>query len=195
MSNICITIKPDNVSWDEIHNVLFEAHASNLKKGIKMRKPSLPGDAIAKEIGNDGEMFVAMDREKIVGTASLLKKNVSTWYHKGPCGYLCFVAVLPSYSGKGVYKQLSEACDVYATQQGLKGIYFDTHYRNKRMIRASEKGGYKRVGVRNCGSHWNVIMFKRIGPNANLSSASCRIHYLYSLIRLKLYRAKKKLIG
>ena len=193
--SVKIVIKPKWLSWDSIQEVVYEAHALNRGKGILMRKPSLSAEEIRGEIDGKGIMLVALDGDKLVATAALLKKEISSWYHKGMCGYMCFVAVLPSYTGKGVYKQLSAAFEDYARQQGLKGIYFDTHYKNRRMLRSSEKGGYRRVGVRNCGSHWNVIMYKRIVTDANLSSVSCRTHFLYNLIKLKLYRVKKKLIG
>ena len=83
MEDIQIIEKPDWVSWDDIHELLVEAHAVNRARGISMRKPSLPGEEIKKEIGSDGIMLVALDGVKLVGTAALLTKQKHSWFVTG----------------------------------------------------------------------------------------------------------------
>ena len=155
---IKIVSKPDWISWDVIRNVIYESHAPNRAKGISMRKPSLPAEEIKKEVEGNGEMLVAMDCDSVVGTAALIKKDISAWYVKGHCGYLCYVAILPSYSRQGIYRELCEMVEKLAKENSYNGIYFDTHHKNQRILQISEKNGYKRVGVRNCGAHWNIVM-------------------------------------
>ena len=48
-SSIQIIEKPDWVSWDEIHEVLWKAHENNRENGVFMSYPSLTGDEIKKE--------------------------------------------------------------------------------------------------------------------------------------------------
>ena len=73
--SIQIIEKPDWVSWDEIHEVLWESHAENREKDIINSFPSLSGDELRKFVGDKGKMFVAMDGKKVVGTAAVLIIN------------------------------------------------------------------------------------------------------------------------
>ena len=98
--------KPDWVSWDEIHDVIWKAHESNRQQGINMRFPALPGEDIRKRVEGNGKMFVALDGKKVVGTAAIRIKKADLWCGKGDYAYLCFASVLPEYSGQGIYKQL-----------------------------------------------------------------------------------------
>ena len=179
--NITIIEKPDWVSWDAIHEVLNQAHKANRDKGIVMRKPSLPGSLIEKEIGKDGVMLIALDGTSIVGTAALLFRNCSTWFNKGPYGYMCFASVLPEYAGNGVYKRLCEEREKIAKNRGLKGLLFDTHHKNTRVIEINLRNGFKRVAAKNYGDHWNTIMFKRLDDKP-YSKARCLLFYYYSAL-------------
>ncbi len=60
--------KPEWVSWDEIHEVLWKAHEKNREKGIIMASPSLSCEEIKNKIGNKGKMFLAIVGDKVVGT-------------------------------------------------------------------------------------------------------------------------------
>ena len=68
--------KPDWVSWEEIHQVLWKAHEENRRKGMYMAFPALPGEEIRKKIEGHGKMLVAMDGQKIVGTAAIIVKSL-----------------------------------------------------------------------------------------------------------------------
>ena len=57
-SGIQIMEKPDWVSWDEIHEVLWRAHEKNREKGIIMAYPSLSGEEIKNKIGNKGKILI-----------------------------------------------------------------------------------------------------------------------------------------
>ena len=46
MEEIRIMEKPDYVSWDEIHDVLWAAHKENRDAGMHMKYPGLPGDQL-----------------------------------------------------------------------------------------------------------------------------------------------------
>lgn len=152
--------KPDWVSWDEIHEVLVKAHAQNRANGINMRKPTLPGEEIAKEIENDGKMFVAIDGEKVVGTAAVKRKKLNLWCGKGDYAYFCFASVLPEYSGQGIYKQLCIYIERESIKSGLSCVMFDTHEKNYRIGVINLRNGYKKVSYKCCGDHNNIIFVK-----------------------------------
>lgn len=159
-SEIQIIEKPSWVSWDEIHEVLVKAHASNVANGIKMFKPTLLGPEIEKEIGDTGKMFVALEGNTIVGTLALVKKEGRRWYINGEYGYLCFGAVLPEWSGKGIYKSLYQYAEATAKQMNLSVLTRDTNEKNVRMLKISKKEGYSFVECKVCKDHFNIIRAK-----------------------------------
>lgn len=183
---IQIIEKPNWVSWNDIHNVLLSAHSSNRAKGIIMRKPSLPGEEIKKEIGKDGVMLVAIDGNSVVGTAALIPKHGSFWFYKGSYGYMCFASILPDYRGKGIYKDLCLERERIAKEHGLTHFYIDTHHKNKELIRICQKNDFKRVGVKRCKDHWNVILFKWLDGCPHIQFNSW-MHFMIQLVACKLY--------
>ncbi len=178
-SKIQILEKPDWVSWDEIHEVLVKAHAQNRANGINMKKPSLPGEKIAKEIGKEGKMFVAVEGNKVVGTLALIKKEGNKWYNLGKYGYLCYVAVLPECSGKGVYRSLYQVAEATAKQDGLLVLTRDTHEKNERMLKIAKQEGYHYVDFRACADHFNIVRAKWL-DKCSFPSWYIRIRYMFS---------------
>lgn len=152
--------KPDWVSWDEIHDVLWKAHEQNRENGIMMALPSLSGEKIKEMIGNTGKMFVAIDGDKVVGTFALIKKTGDKWYCRGVYGYLCFAAVLPEYTGKGIYRSLYQRAETTAKQMELPVLIRDTNEHNDRMLKISKKEGYYYVDYKICKDHYNIIRAK-----------------------------------
>jgi len=193
-SNIQIVEKPDWVSWDDIHNTLEKAHERNRNKGIRMRKATLSGDKIKEEIGDSGVMFVALDKDRVVGTAALVPRTGDSWFNKGPYGYMCFASVLPEYSGKGIYKGLCEHREGLAKSLGLDKLYIDTHKNNESLIHICLKNGYKKVGLRFFPDHQNVVLFKWLN-GCPYSDFRCWIEYCRRNISFLLKAKVKCLLG
>ena len=141
-SSIQIVEKPDWVSWDEIHEVLWNAHEQNRKKGVIMSYPSLSGEELKDMIGNHGKMFLALEDNKVVGTLALIVKSGKKWYNTGVYGYLCLGAVLPEYSGKGIYRSLYQVAETSAKQMKLSVLTRDTNENNARMLKITKQEGY-----------------------------------------------------
>lgn len=184
-NSIQIIEKPDWVSWDEIHEVLFSAHAKNRANGINMKKPTLPGEEIAKEIGNEGKMFVALDGMHVVGTLALIRKNGKSWYINGKYGYLCYGAVLPEYGGKGIYRSLYQLAETTAKQLGLEILTRDTNERNARMLKITKQEGYHFVAYKVCSDHFNIVRAKWLGK--------CPYPVWYINVRFYISKGKAKL--
>ena len=183
--NIVITEKPDWVSWDDIHEVLMAAHAENREKGIVMSFPLLPGEAIKEKIGNEGKMLVALDNDKLVGTAALIHKQTSFWFGKHQFGYCCFDSVIPEYNGLGVYKQLCVEREKMVRKMGIELMLLDTHERNKRAILIDKKSGYKKISLKFYKDHYSVVMVKWLNE-CPYSDFQCNIHFLYRKCVVKL---------
>ena len=73
-TRIKIVEKPDWVSWDEIHEVLWKAHEKNRENGVFMSYPSLTGEELKNMLGNHSKLFIACEDKKVVGTLSLIVK-------------------------------------------------------------------------------------------------------------------------
>ena len=152
--------KPDWVSWDEIHEVLWKAHKKNREKGIIMSYPSLSGEEIKNMIGDHGKMFLAVEDNKVVGTLALIVKSGKKWYNTGVYGYLCLGAVLPEYSGKGIYRSLYQLAESTAKQMNLSVLTRDTNENNVRMLKITKQEGYHFVAFRVHEDHCNIIRAK-----------------------------------
>lgn len=159
-SEIQVMEKPDWVSWDEIHDVLWKAHEKNREKGIIMAYPSLSGEEIRNKIGDSGKMFLAIDSKRVVGTLALIKKTGKQWYNTGQYGYLCFGAVLPECSGKGVYRSLYQLAEATAKQAGLRVLTMDTNENNARMLKITKQEGYHFVECKAYKDHFNIVRAK-----------------------------------
>lgn len=161
-SNIQIVEKPDWVTWDEVHEVLVKAHAQNRANGINMRKPTLPGEEIAKEVGNEGKMFVALDGRRVVGTSAIVVKRKSYWCGgKQDCyASVCFDSVLPEYNGLGIFKKLDLRREKESQLMGIDKMLGDTHEKNQHRLTIAQKAGYKFVDYKFCGDHYNVVWVK-----------------------------------
>ena len=159
---ITIMEKPDWVSWDEIHEVLVKSHAPNRDNGINMRKPSLPGEKIAEEIGKDGKMLVALDGRRVVGTSAIVVKRKSYWCGVKEDKYGCvyFASVLPEYNGLGIYKKLDMRREQESLLMGADKLLGDTHENNQHRLEIAKKAGYKYVDYKFCGDHYNIVFVK-----------------------------------
>lgn len=159
-SEIQILEKPDQVSWDDIHELLWQAHEKNRKKGILMRYPSLPGDEIRKRIEGNGKMLVAVKDGQLVGTSAIVVKEQSLWCGKGKYAYCCFDSVLPNMQGLGIYKELCLQREREALAAGINRMLLDTNESNDREIEVVLKSGFRKVSMRFWNDHYNIVFVK-----------------------------------
>ncbi len=175
--SIRILVKPDYVSWDDIHDVIWKSHEENRKKGVIMRYPSLLGSEIEKKIGVDGKMLVALTEEgKLVGTAAAMPKKAKFWFGEFVFAYCCFASILPEYNGKGIYKEMCRIQEEMAREAGLNMMMFDTHEKNSRNLGHSIKAGYKFVDLKFYRDHYNVVMVKWL-DGCPYSRLRCSLNY------------------
>ena len=62
-SEIQIIEKPDWLSWDEIHDVLWKAHEQNRNNCINMSFPALSGEKIRERIEGKGKLLYHVCQE------------------------------------------------------------------------------------------------------------------------------------
>lgn len=157
---IRILEKPDWITWESVHDLLWEAHQSNREKGIIMKYPSLSGQEIQKRVEGNGKMFVAIQNDRLVGCAAAIIKTSNVWFSGNRFVYLCFVGIHPNNKKLGLYSKLIRAVESYREEIVSDLIVFDTHRGNSRMIRINEKNGYQKVMIKMWGGHESVVLAK-----------------------------------
>ena len=162
MGNIIIIEKPDYISFETIKDILHEAHSVNFQRGIVMHTTELNAEELQAYLGDEGKCFVALDGNKVVGTASLRIRERNTWYIHGRFVDEVLVGVLPEYSGKHIYSMLYHEIESFAKSNGFSMIIFNTASGNKRKQKASIKNGFQYVSyfVAADNDHYSVVMAK-----------------------------------
>jgi len=172
LEDIVIQEKPDWVSWEDIKECLYNAHAVNRAKGINMTHYLWPVEKIQKSLGNNGVMFVALDDKRVVGTAAIAEKSGNAWYNHGRYAYMCFAGVLSEYNDRGIYKALVCKREVYAQKKGFHVLQLDTHKQNKHLQKIALKNGYRyvRFFLASSNDHYSVVMVKWLNgcPYSNI---------------------------
>lgn len=184
-SPIQIIEKPERVSWDEIHSVLWKAHEQNRQKGMYMSLPSKSAEDLQNYVEGKGKMFVALDGEKVIGTLALIVKEGTQWYNRGQYGYACLGAVLPECSGKGVFRALYDIMEAEAIRLQIPVITRDTHEGNARMLKISKQEGYHFVSYKACKDHFNIVRAKWLN-GCPYPSWYIKFRFYLSKIRIKL---------
>ena len=190
-----IVEKPEWVSWDDIHDVVWKAHENNRKKGVIMSYPSHKRKKIKEKVGKGGKMFIALDGDKLVGTLALIKRYGKKWYCSGDYGYLCFGAVLSEYSGKGIYRSLYQLAETTAKQMGLEILTRNTNEHNARMLKITKKEGYHFVEYQACKDHYDIVRAKWLnGCPYSESYIKMRFYLskLYKKVRFRMDSKKGK---
>ena len=154
--DIQIIEKPEWISWESIRQCLYEAHSVNRTKGIYMTKYLLSTEKILDYIGPHGVMIVALNGNKVIGTAAVCERYGKKWYANGRYAYLSFDGVLPEYKGQGVFREMERVREKIIKSQNYSVILGDTHKENKRRIKTAELSGYHVVDY----SYKNVIFVK-----------------------------------
>ena len=114
MSEIIIQEKPDTVSYDDLCRLIQTAHQENRKNGIKVNTKITSG-AILKEHLGDAVTYVAMCGDKAIGTISVsIKKDTIPYAGVYKICAWSFLAVLPTWTGKGVCSALMRRAEEYA---------------------------------------------------------------------------------
>ena len=188
-------LKPESLSWDTIHEVIWASHEENRINGVNMKYPSLPGDEIKNRVGPDGKMLVAMTNNgELVGTAAMVPKEASFWFGRHRFAYCCFASILPKYNGMGIYKKMCRIQEQIARNEGLDMMLFDTHEKNARNLGHAVKAGYRFVDYKYYKVHFNVVMVKWLN-GCPYSLFRCRLAFfsrkVYQVIRVKWNNRKR----
>ena len=178
--------KPDYISYDDIHDLLWASNADNREKGFVLRTSELSGEMLQQRIGKDGYCFVAMDGEKLVGTLSIRFVERHTWYADGHIPDYILAGVLPEYRGKHINAELSNMVFQRIKELGYQIIELDTAEDNDYAINVYEHYGFKKVDFKPTknGDHYRVVMAKWI-DNCPFMVYTIKLRYVLKKIYIK----------
>lgn len=164
MEDIVIIPKPDNISYDDIHNLLLEAHKKNYKKGIVLGYTKFTGEEIMKKLGDEGQSWVALCAGKLVGTTSVTFFKGTSWWNKGKkVAHGCFTGILNQYQGLGIMEELNQKKYEYIVNHGADMNEGDTAETNYTVLKVFGREGYKIVSYYAPPTdHYNVRIVKWI---------------------------------
>lgn len=146
MDEIRVMVKPDWVSWDDIHELLLAAHKKNIEKGIVMNSVTRNGEGIKRYIGENGRCFVALCGDKLIGTTSVKIMVGKRWYDKGlTVAKGTMSAILKKYQGLGLLEEMNELRDQYVAEKGCQMLAGDTAEDNTLVRKLVVKKGFKEV--------------------------------------------------
>ncbi len=187
MESIIVIEKPENVSWDMIHDILYRAHEKNRLNGIFMRTATLSGEELEARLGPNGRCYIAMYGTKIIGTGSVKLIQRNCWYANERVADLMLIGVLPEYVGKHIYSLLYSVLEDYSKSQGVKMLEMDTAEKNKRMLRIANKKGFKKVGMFSSPyvKHYSIILSKWL-YGCPYSNFYIMMRFLYEKYKMKL---------
>ena len=161
MGEITIIEKPDWITYDDIHDLLYDAHGSNREKGFNVNTAVMNGKELEEHLGQNGKTLVAMDGDKMVGTVSYRTIYRENWCIKGEVGDIILLGVLPEYKGKHIASTMTKRVREELLASGCHCIEVRTAEENESVQKLSLKNGYRYVDfVSSKTDHYTVVMMK-----------------------------------
>lgn len=175
-----IVVRPEWITYDDIHTLLFKAHETNRKEGFHVKTADMDAQILEQYIGKNGACFVALDGEKLVGCTAVRIVSRNNRFASGPVADQILVAVLPEYSGNHVSSALHEKIVAFAKEHGLSQIELRTAADNHKMQRACLKWGFRYINFAAYSNidHYTVVMMKWLIENPYSEK---RLNLLYGM--------------
>jgi ribosomal protein S18 acetylase RimI-like enzyme len=106
--------------------------------------PALVLAFVKENIASDNAQFVALDGDRVVGWADIVRGWAHAIAHTGTLG----MGVLPDYRGQGIGESLLRACLDKARAKGITRVELMARVDNARAIRLYERLGFTREGIK-----------------------------------------------
>lgn len=164
MEEIKYMEKPDWVSWDDVHQCLYNAHQVNRMHGFNMVSQDMSGADLEKKMGKNGHCFVALDERKLVGVSTVRFFKSRRWWAWGKTvAYFGLEGIIKEYQGTDVYFGLYEMRNAAIKKSGVRIIQSNTAEGNTLILRRVQKVGGKFVQYSATGKgadHYSIIMVR-----------------------------------
>jgi ribosomal protein S18 acetylase RimI-like enzyme len=110
---------------------------------------------VRDNIAADGIQFVALDGDRVIGWADILRGWAHAIEHRGSLG----IGVLSHYRGMGIGERLLRACLEKARAKGLTRVELEVRMDNQRAIRLYERLGFVREAVKHQGMRFEGVYY------------------------------------
>ena len=194
MEDIKVMPKPDWVSWDDIHELLYAAHAKNREKGITMYNAIMSGDELKKKVG-DGLCVVALDGDKLVGVTAVEMKQKRKWYLQGKkVAHKMLSAILPSYQGIGIREDMDILIWKWIKNSDVEVVWGGTAENNTIVRKIVRKNGFVEVDyIAPVKADYYSVVFVKWMKGCPYSSQYCNFRFKWSRFWTRLrYKPGKK---
>lgn len=106
-------------------------------------------------VANDAVQFMAVDHGQVVGWADIFPSWAHAVAHCGSLG----MGVLPEYRGKGIGRQLLQACISKAATKGITRIELEVRADNERAIALYKALGFEIEAVKRNAMRFDGVYF------------------------------------
>lgn len=197
MEKIEIIEKPDNITWEEVTNVIYDGYTKRLKENLFYAAVNQTKETTEQRALN-GKCWLALKNNEIVGTITcnfytqpiyLTSKGKKKWYIDDYYAHIQQFAVKEKYQGLGIGKKLRKTVEDYCKQKGIDSIIDDTSVEAKDLWKWYTKLKHEKVDYIswNNTNYYTVVRRQKInGKNINklyrltryyISKISCIILY------------------
>lgn len=149
---IRIIEKPEWISFEEITDVLHDAHRSNTDSGMQFKAAVQTPQDTEKRLGSDGRFFVALtDDSYLAGVAAIsYHESGSYWFNKGrPCMEVKMVGVREAFKGRGISGMLYSKMEEYGFSR-VDILFMNTAEENQIVLKSNGHHGWRFVDYK----HW-----------------------------------------
>lgn len=139
-----IEIKSDDISYEEIQNLLNLSHRDNEKKGLKYSTQNQSVNKLIEKIGT-GDCIVAKIDGKLVGTVTVDYRKLNYWYCREFCAIIKLLGVHPEYKGNKIGTALVNKCIELAKLKKCNIVVADSAEKNYSLMNLCYKFDFKKV--------------------------------------------------
>jgi GNAT superfamily N-acetyltransferase len=191
--SIVIEEKPDWISYEDIHRLIWKAHAKNRENGINVHTAEMSGDEITNYLGDEGVCFVAIEDKKLVGTLSIRYDNQNRWFFCGRIPNCTLLGILPEYQGRHVNSMLAGTVFEYVQEKEFPAIKLDVKSKNLHAIKIYRHQGFKKVCyVYKAGDRNDAITMIKWFGKCPYKEAKRILYLIASKVKVTLIRASEK---
>jgi ribosomal protein S18 acetylase RimI-like enzyme len=122
---------------------------------------------VRDSVANDAVQFMAVDRGQVVGWADIFPSWAHAVAHCGSLG----MGVLPEYRGKGIGRQLLQACISKARTKGITRIELEVRADNVRAISLYKALGFEIEAVKRNAMRFDGVYFDALQMSLLQSAA------------------------
>jgi len=157
-------IKAEKNNAQDVYNIIKSCADDMAKKGLHHWLPYYKIENIKQNIDNQKVYIVEDEGSKIIATFTLDNEIPYTMkdLNEENSLYLSKLAVLPSYSNKGIGSKCIQFIEKYAKENKYKYIKFDVYNKSEQTIKFYQKNGYEVFGKANTRRFEVLLMQKEV---------------------------------